>query len=50
MLILFNLYSEEIMSVTLENMEEDIFINRKVINNLRYADNTVLIAGSIKYL
>jgi len=45
--IFFNLYSEEIMSEALEDTEEGIIINGKVINTLRYADDTVLIAGSI---
>jgi hypothetical protein len=48
--ILFNLYAEEIMSEALEDTEEGININGKVINNLRYADDTVLIAGSIEDL
>ncbi|KAL4104588.1 hypothetical protein QTP88_019882 [Uroleucon formosanum] len=48
--IFFNLYSEEIMSEALEDTEEGIIINGKVINNLRYADDTVLIAGSIEDL
>ena len=38
------------MSEALEDTEEGIIINGKVINNLRYADDTVLIAGSIEDL
>jgi hypothetical protein len=38
------------MSEALEDTEEGININGKVINNLRYADDTVLIAGSIEDL
>lgn len=45
--IIFNPYSEEIISGALEDTEEGIVINGKVINNLRYANDTVLIAGSI---
>jgi len=33
-----------------EDTEEVIIINGKIINNLRYADDTVLIAGSIENL
>lgn len=38
--VLFNLYSEEIMAEVLEDVEEGIVINLKVIKYLRYADNT----------
>jgi len=47
MMYLFNLYSEEIISEALEDTEEGIVINRKIISNLRYANDTLLIAGSI---
>jgi hypothetical protein len=44
--LLFNLYSEEIISKALEEAEEGIVINGKNINNLRYSDDTVLIASN----
>jgi hypothetical protein len=49
-LLIFNLYSEEIMSKASEEVEEGIVINGKIINNLRYADDTVLIASNIENL
>lgn len=48
--LLFNLYSEAIMSEALEGLEIGVKINGKVVNNLRYADDTVLIASSEKDL
>ena len=42
---LFNLYSEVILR-ELEGMPEGITINGVKINNLRYADDTVLLANS----
>ena len=42
---LFNLYSEVILR-ELENIEEGVVVNGVRINNLRYANNTVLIAMS----
>lgn len=44
--LLFNLYSEAIISEALEGSEVGVKINGKVVNNLRYADDTVLIASS----
>jgi hypothetical protein len=48
--LIFNLYSEEIMSKALEEAEEGIVINGKIINNLRYAHDTLLIASNIENL
>nr|ADF18552.1 endonuclease-reverse transcriptase [Bombyx mori] len=44
--LLFNIYSEAVMSKALENLEVGIGINGRVVNNLRYADDTILIAAS----
>jgi len=44
---LFNLYSEYIMRNTgLEEAQAEIMIARRNINNLRYADDTTLMAES----
>ncbi|KAI8436544.1 hypothetical protein MSG28_010075 [Choristoneura fumiferana] len=43
---LFNLYSEAIIVEALEEMDCGVMINGRVINNLRYADDTVLIAST----
>ena len=44
--LLFNIYSEEIIREGLENMKEGIKINGITINNLRFADDTILLACS----
>lgn len=44
--LLFNVYSEAVMTRALENLEAGIKINGKVVNNLRYADDTILIAAT----
>lgn len=44
--LLFNLYSEAIISEALEELDVGVKVNGKVVNNLRYADDTVLIASS----
>ena len=44
---LFNLYAEYIMrNVGLDEAQAGIKIPRRIINNLRYADDTTLMAGS----
>ena len=43
---LFNLYSEAIISEALTDLDCGIKVNGRVINNLRYADDTVLIAST----
>ena len=46
---LFNLYSEYVMrNAGLEEAEAGIKISGKNINNLRYADDTTLMAESVK--
>lgn len=48
--LLFNLYSETIFREALEELEMGIKINGVWINNIRYADDTVLIADNIEDL
>jgi hypothetical protein len=47
---LFNLYSEYIFRETLNEVEEGISINGTSLNNLRYADDTIVFADTIKGL
>lgn len=44
--ILFNLYSEDIVDKALVDQDIGIKINGTAINNLRYADDTVILAGT----
>ncbi|KAI5718027.1 hypothetical protein M8J77_015079 [Diaphorina citri] len=48
--LLFNLYSEEIFKEALEDTEEGINIHGTVINNIRYADDTVIFGSSMMEL
>ena len=48
--LLFNLYSESIFQEAVEYLEVGIKVNGKPINNIRYADDTVLLAGNEKDL
>ncbi|XP_055384420.1 uncharacterized protein LOC129614059 [Condylostylus longicornis] len=48
--ILFNVYSENIFKEATSDVEEGIKVNGININNIRYADDTTLIAGSIEDL
>ena len=48
--LLFNLYSEHIFQEALDERSEGVIINGVVINNLRYADDTVLLATSFEDL
>ena len=47
---LFNAYAEYIMRLALENNDSGISVGGRSINNLRYADDTTLLAGSAKEL
>ena len=47
---LFNIFSEQIMREALDDFKGSIKIGRQTIINLRYADDLVLIAGSMKEL
>lgn len=44
--LLFNIYSEQIFAEALSDIEDGIKINGKTINNLRYADDTAVIADN----
>lgn len=44
--ILFNVYSEDIIKGALDSQDIGIKINGITINNLRYADDTVILAGT----
>ncbi|CAH2267750.1 jg15167 [Pararge aegeria aegeria] len=48
--LLFNLYAEAIFSEALDNISDGISINGKTLNNIRYADDTILIADSLEGL
>lgn len=45
--LLFNLYSETIFQQALEDIGRGIKINGKVLNNIRFADDTVVMANNI---
>ena len=47
---LFNAYAEYIMRLALENYDGGISVGGRPINNLRYADDTTLLAGSANEL
>ena len=47
---LFNIYSEKIFQDALEGSLEGIKINTETINNIRYADDTVILATSLEDL
>ena len=47
---LFNAYAEYIMHLALDNCNSGILIGGRKINNLRYADDTILLAGSAQDL
>ena len=46
--LLFNIYPESIFQRALEDIERGIKINRVWLNNIRYADNIMLIADNDK--
>ncbi|XP_072402422.1 uncharacterized protein [Diabrotica undecimpunctata] len=48
--ILFNIYSEEVFKTALEESTVGIKINGEIINNIRYADDTVILASSMEEL
>ena len=47
---IFNTYSEQIMRNALEDLTGGVRIGGRVITNLRYADDVVLIAGGMEEL
>ena len=48
--LLFNIYTELIMRITLENWSDGISVGGYRISNLRYADDTTLFSTSIRYM
>ena len=49
-LLLYNIYSEVVMRLTLENWEGGVKIGGKRFSNLRFADDTLLIANTAEEL
>lgn len=47
---LFNLYSEYVFGKALENVDAGVLVNGERINNIRYADDTVVFADSLEGL
>ncbi|KAI5742924.1 hypothetical protein M8J77_012730 [Diaphorina citri] len=43
---LFNIYAEQIIKETVENVHQGLLLNGRLINNLRYADDLVLLSSS----
>ena len=43
------MYSEKIFQNVLEDKQEGIKVNGRFVNNIRYADDTVIIANSQDY-
>ena len=48
--LLFNIYAENIMREALEKWESGFSIGGRVVTNLRYANDTTLLAGTKEYL
>lgn len=48
--MLFNLYSEQIFREALEEVDHGILLNGERFNNIRYADDTIIIADSFEGL
>jgi len=48
--LLFNIYSEKIFEESINEMKRGVKVNGQYINNLRYADDTTLIAYTIEDL
>ena len=44
--MLFNIFLEQIMQETLHNHKSTIYVGGRIINNLRFADDIDLIAGT----
>ena len=44
--LLFNIYAENIMGEALEEWESGISVGGRIVTNLRYADDTTLLAGT----
>ena len=48
--MLFNIYVEKIFQIALEGVDTGIKINGKPINNIRYADDTAILANNLEDL
>lgn len=48
--LLFNIYADEIFKEALENATEGIKLNGELINNIRYADDTAILANDTEDL
>lgn len=48
--LLFNIYSEQIFQESISNVRRGIYISGMFVNNIRYADDTALIADSMSGL
>ncbi|XP_073824763.1 FERM domain containing isoform X3 [Musca autumnalis] len=48
--LLFNIYSEKIFKESVNNVQEGVLINNEYVNNIRYADDTTLIADNLSGL
>ncbi|XP_060531555.1 uncharacterized protein LOC132705138 [Cylas formicarius] len=48
--LLFNVYSEHLFKEALDDTEDGLVVNGQIINNLRYADDTVLVADTAEGL
>ena len=48
--VLFNTYSEEAIQNALSEVTAGIKVNGQIVNNLRFADDTLLLAGSLEEL
>lgn len=48
--ILYNAYSKNLYIEALHELHHEICIDREIINNLRYADDTILFATSAEDL
>ena len=44
--LLFNIFAENIMREALEEWESGISVGGRMVTNLKYADDTALLAGS----
>jgi len=48
--LLFNIYSEAIFDEAILHEHIGVKVNRKFVNDLRYADDTVILAGTMAHL
>ena len=48
--LLFNIYSEDVIQSALSEVTVGIKVNGRLVNNLRFADDTLLLTGSLEDL